>query len=47
MDSAHTGRFIRKRKDCSKSSLVEAGNWWLPAEVKVGAFYGCFNYGLG
>jgi hypothetical protein len=26
---------------------VESGNWWLPAQVKAGAFYGCFNSGLG
>jgi hypothetical protein len=39
MDSAHTGRFIRERKDCNCSSTAEPGNRWLGAEVKAEAFY--------
>jgi hypothetical protein len=47
MDSAHTGRFIRKKKGYSYSSAAEPRNQRLPAEVKAGAFYGHFNSGLG
>jgi hypothetical protein len=46
-DSAHTGRFIRKRKGYSYSSAAKPRNQWLPAEVKAGIFYGCFNSGSG
>jgi hypothetical protein len=47
MESAHPGRFIRKRKGCSWNSAVEPGNRWFPAKAKAGAFYGHFNSRLG
>jgi hypothetical protein len=34
--------YQRERKGCSWSSTEEPRNRWLPAQVKTGAFYGCF-----
>jgi hypothetical protein len=34
----HKVGFIRERKSCSYSSVAEPGNWWLPAQMKAGAF---------